>query len=96
MTGSGKMRYIRFREVWRQSRGSLVHRSWGKPQRTTWLAERAANRGGKWGMGCLCAGSVQDALINNIIPSVCMCLRIHYTLCYNYVHVVIMLKCMDT
>ena len=44
-------RFLRFKEKWKKL-GSLKHTSWGKPQRTVWLSERPARRGGMWGIGC--------------------------------------------
>ncbi|CAE7368948.1 unnamed protein product, partial [Symbiodinium sp. KB8] len=43
--------FIKFRERW-QKVGSLRHKSWGKQQRTIWLAEIPSRRGGRWGIGC--------------------------------------------
>ena len=45
-------RFLRFKDRWEQI-GSLRHTSWGKPQRTTWLAQRPGRRGGTWALGCV-------------------------------------------
>ena len=51
-------RFLRFKDKW-AAVASCKHSSWGKRQRTVWLGERPARRGGQWGIGCnFCANLV--------------------------------------
>lgn len=47
------LRFYKHENTWKASHGSLAHTAWGQRQRTVWLAERPARRGGTWGIGCL-------------------------------------------
>ena len=46
------IRFIRFKDKWTNSVGSVVHSAWGHKERSIWLTERPPRRGGTWAIGC--------------------------------------------
>ncbi|CAE7536198.1 unnamed protein product [Symbiodinium sp. CCMP2592] len=59
-----RCKFLRFQEVWSKA-GSLTHTSWGKQQRTVWLGQRPARRGGDWGIGCHFCAHLMNVLAQN-------------------------------
>ena len=49
----------------REMIASVQHRAWGKPQRTIWLGEKPARRGGTWGVGCHFCAHLMSKLSND-------------------------------